>query len=334
MAVWYDGSGHARHLAQEVAAARPTFVSAAGGYRSVRFDGEQQHLTLSGIGREFQQTTIFVVAAPFTNAGSFRAFLAINRQGSNDYQTGLTIDQGPEWSRRFQSLNVEGSGFEGAVNLLKNYFDFGLQQRLCITSMPGEAGTRLYVDGNLEGERNRTDSMLHMDQLTVGARYYGSGPKPQISGMLEGDLAEVLIYDRVLGDAERANVEAYLSAKHDPRREVGVPRHRSGMGKALVKVTGAPAVQMFLPGFAVRQLPVELTNLNNLQYRADGKLVALAYDGNVYLLSDADGDGLEEKVELFWNNGGRCVRRSAWRSLRRDTSSAAACSWPASRNAR
>ena len=33
--------------------------------------------------------------------------------------------------------------------------------------------------------------------------------------------------------------------------------------------------------------------------------MALAYDGNVYLLSDTDGDGLEDKVELFWDNGGR-----------------------------
>ena len=27
--------------------------------------------------------------------------------------------------------------------------------------------------------------------------------------------------------------------------------------------------------------------------------------GNVYLLSDSDGDGLEDRVELFWDNRGR-----------------------------
>jgi putative heme-binding domain-containing protein len=62
---------------------------------------------------------------------------------------------------------------------------------------------------------------------------------------------------------------------------------------------------VLVPGFTVRQLPVNLTNINNVQYRADGKLVALAYDGNVYLLSDSDGDGLEDRVELFWDNKGR-----------------------------
>ncbi len=123
--------------------------------------------------------------------------------------------------------------------------------------------------------------------------------------MLDGDLAELLVYDRLLDDSERERVEAYLSAKHDPHRQVGLPRRRGGEGKPLVKVADPPPVQMLLPGFAVRQLPVELTNVNNLLYRADGKLVALAYDGNVYLLSDSDGDGLEDRVERFWNNEGR-----------------------------
>jgi hypothetical protein len=62
---------------------------------------------------------------------------------------------------------------------------------------------------------------------------------------------------------------------------------------------------MFLPGFTVRELPLDLTNINNVRYREDGKLVALAYDGNVYLLTDTDGDGLEDRAALFWDNKGR-----------------------------
>src|SRR5262249_49653877 len=76
-------------------------------------------------------------------------------------------------------------------------------------------------------------------------------------------------------------------------------------GRPLRAVVDPPAVQMFAPGFIVRELPVKLTNINNVRYRADGKLVALAYDGNVYILSDSDGDGLEDRVEVFWENKGR-----------------------------
>lgn len=62
---------------------------------------------------------------------------------------------------------------------------------------------------------------------------------------------------------------------------------------------------MLVPGFAVRILPVELTNLVNLQYRHDGVLVALGYNGNIWLLRDTDGDGLEDKASLFWDGKGK-----------------------------
>ena len=49
-------------------------------------------------------------------------------------------------------------------------------------------------------------------------------------------------------------------------------------------------------------MPLDLTNINNLKYRPDGTLVALAYDGKIWLLRDTDQDGLEDKAELFWDN--------------------------------
>jgi putative heme-binding domain-containing protein len=62
----------------------------------------------------------------------------------------------------------------------------------------------------------------------------------------------------------------------------------------------ATAVQMLVPGFTVRALPLELPNLNAVRYRADGKLVALSFSGKVYLLTDTDGDGLEDKATIFY----------------------------------
>ena len=45
-----------------------------------------------------------------------------------------------------------------------------------------------------------------------------------------------------------------------------------------------PPVQVLVPGFTVEQLPVDLTNINNVKYRPDGKLVALGYNGDIWLL--------------------------------------------------
>ena len=66
-----------------------------------------------------------------------------------------------------------------------------------------------------------------------------------------------------------------------------------------------PPVQMLVPGFVVEQLPVELNNINNIRYRHDGTLVALGYDGNVHLLTDTDGDGVEDSSRVFWENKGQ-----------------------------
>ncbi|MDA1231381.1 MAG: ThuA domain-containing protein, partial [Planctomycetota bacterium] len=125
-------------------------------------------------------------------------------------------------------------------------------------------------------------------------------------GPFRGDIAELLVYDRVLTNDETKSVRDYLNTKHAKLAE-DLPKElklsKSG-GVALVKVENPPAIQMLHPGFSVREIPVELTNLNNVRYRADGKLVTLGYNGDIHLLSDTDGDGMEDKAELFWKNEG------------------------------
>ena len=59
-------------------------------------------------------------------------------------------------------------------------------------------------------------------------------------------------------------------------------------------------VRMLVPGFTVRELPVELTNLNNLEYAPDGRLFAVGYDGRIHALTDTNGDGLEDASKEFY----------------------------------
>jgi putative heme-binding domain-containing protein len=70
----------------------------------------------------------------------------------------------------------------------------------------------------------------------------------------------------------------------------------------LAKASNPPLVQMLVPGFTVRELPVKLRNINNLVYAPDGRLFALGYDGYVYQLKDTDGDGLEDTATNFYDN--------------------------------
>jgi putative heme-binding domain-containing protein len=296
---WYDGSGHRRHLTQARAQAQPLFIDGA-----LRFDGQASFLERAGLKVSLEDFTLFVVAAPLSNSGGFRAFLAMHQQDREDFTSGVTVDMGFGYSGRFDALNVEGKGFGGMANLMAVPSDFGVVRRMTISSAPGPKGTTLRMDDQPAKSRDRAPSACVVDRIMVGARFFGNPPSDR--GFLDGDILEILVYDRVLDQAERKTVEGYLAARHGGKDQVVRPA-RLGPGKPLIAVRNPPAVQMLVPGFSTRELPVDLTNVNNVRYRPDGKLVALAYDGNIYLLSDANGDGIEEKVELFWENKGNVV---------------------------
>src|SRR5213592_334827 len=60
-------------------------------------------------------------------------------------------------------------------------------------------------------------------------------------------------------------------------------------------------VWMLTPGFTIRELPVKLSNVNNLRFTSDGRLTALGYDGRIHILRDTDGDGVEDQATVFWD---------------------------------
>ena len=97
--------------------------------------------------------------------------------------------------------------------------------------------------------------MIGLDQMMIGARLYSNDPAqpPYAQGIFDGAIAEVLVYDRALSDAERQKVEQTLLAKT-------VALHallHGAKGHALEPVKDPPPVQMLVPGFTVRELPLQ-----------------------------------------------------------------------------
>src|ERR1051326_7132024 len=74
-----------------------------------------------------------------------------------------------------------------------------------------------------------------------------------------------------------------------------------GLWRPLLAGEEKPIVHMLVPGFTVQELPVHLSNINNLRFAPDGRLFALGYDGRVHILRDTDGDSLEDQAEIFWD---------------------------------
>jgi len=302
LSVWSDASGHHRDFVQPTGADRPLRRTQEGlGF--VSFDGQRTHLAREEKGLTTENATIFLVVAPYSNDGEFRGFIAASAPDANDYTTGVTIDQSWAATPDFSAVNVEGAGFGGAANLKTDRTPLLRVTRLCVSSSVGQEGTQLFVDGRLAGKRDRARSKLQLDRLIVGARYYGNGEPAHTQGFFDGEIAEVIVYDRALAAEERTAVDNYLAKKYAAVKNVPAPPLRGG-SKRLQSVANPPAVQMLVPGFTARELPVELTNVNNVLYREDGKLVALTYSGDVYLLADTDGDGLEDQAKLYWEGNG------------------------------
>ncbi|HTD88329.1 MAG TPA: hypothetical protein VK850_17280, partial [Candidatus Binatia bacterium] len=298
-----DGSARGLRGFQLVPERRPSLVS-DGQAAYFRFDGKDDFLAFIGAKESAAELTVIVLAAPKSNPGNFSALCGMAATGNNDYTTGLNLDFGPSATKDLSVINVECPGCQGARDLLAPGFlnaadrPFGGFHVFTARSKIGNNGIEVFLDGFKGGARDRSESRIALDHIVIGARLYSNDPAqpPFAQGHFDGAIAEVLIYNRAVTEDERRTIEQALLAK-----TVALNGLLSGAkGHALETVKNPPIVQMLVPGFTVQELPLKIVNVNNVRYRHDGKLVALGYDGRIHLLTDTDGDGLEDYSEFFW----------------------------------
>jgi putative heme-binding domain-containing protein len=176
---------------------------------------------------------------------------------------------------------------------------FGDFHVFTVRSRIGKTGDELFLDGFKGGERERLESNIGFDQMVIGGRLYSNDATqpPFAQGSLDGAIAQVLVYDRALSEDERTAVEQALAAQIVQLQAL----LHGAKGHALETLKDPPVVQMLVPGFTVEELPLKIGNVNNVRYRPDGRVMALGYDGRLHLLGDTNGDGLEDKDELYWD---------------------------------
>jgi hypothetical protein len=209
---WLDGSGNGRHASQPVADFRPVLKTSPGG-TAVRFDGTNDFLREHAAGTAIRPRRRSSLSQPPTSTQASSAlFSRCILHGQNDYVAGLNVDLGGAGSGTIDRINVEAAGAGGERNLFPRASNFGTFHVYGVVGGSGANGCAFFVDGKLEGQRDRTPSGSVSTELLLGARCYGNdGKPPAAASFLRGDIAEVLVFNHALSDAERRAVEAGCS---------------------------------------------------------------------------------------------------------------------------
>ncbi len=166
---------------------------------AIQFDGRNDVVRTRPFSRRTRTWTLIAVVAPLRPAKG--AIASACATGGNDYDSGFTVDLYGSTSQ-FEYLSVEGAGRQGGrLNQRSHASPFGPFTLVVVTRDGTEI--RLHVDGVLEGARPVSPAETVMDEIRIGARYYG-GREVEF---LKGEIAETLLYDRALSDAELTAIE-------------------------------------------------------------------------------------------------------------------------------
>ena len=194
VSAWADASGYGNSVGQATGMKMPTFQAAQlNGHSYLAFDGVDDTLfkpSASGFACTTGHTVIAVLNP--TTAVAYGMAVVTNYQGNEMRQTGSGGT--PQWMIPSGFYQVDGlNNVSGSWKVWSGTFSVGT------------GDLELFINGASQGTENDGSA------LAVGDIYLGS--RTDTYHWL-GDMAEVLVFDDVLGAGERGNVESYLMAKY------------------------------------------------------------------------------------------------------------------------
>ena len=194
---WSDSTGLGHHAAQAAAGEQPTYTpSGIKGHPSLSFGGAAALATGDCV--NFSNHTVFVVAKA-TVINAYRDFLGSGGTNPGDILM-MNVAEG-----KYRGHYWAGSGIlvvdsaSPSVTAPTVY-----EQRL------DDAGLRIYRNGVSDGAVADAGAArpTTLRPVVVGVRALSD-----FGDRFVGEMSEVLVYERALSDAERAQVERYLTAK-------------------------------------------------------------------------------------------------------------------------
>lgn len=200
VATWTDKSGNARDATQATSGSRPLMATdtITTGKKALSFDGTDDILgTAAGIYSGSAARSIFAVYKSDVATGN----ASIAGQGLYDSPaTWFSIMSRADYGDPFLSS-------WGLANGLIGPLPRNTSPKIAHASYNGTT-SKLYKNSGLLNSATRSLNTIS-GAFLIGGNYYSS------SNFLNGDIGEILVYNRVLAEGERKMVDCYLSGKWD-----------------------------------------------------------------------------------------------------------------------
>jgi hypothetical protein len=210
VATWSDQSGNGYDATQGGSAARPTFIaSGLNGLPVVRFDGTDDTLTLSasslGMLRNVAGATIFSVIRYSTNATTEGLIFIANNTTSN-----FRVMMRKNSTSRFETYGrrLDSDTFQNVISSSINNSNFRIHSALFNFQ---NTLLQQFINGALDGQK--TDFQTSGNTSDTDSNNIRIGNAVTVSSILNGDIAEIIVYNRALNTSELAQVHRYLSRK-------------------------------------------------------------------------------------------------------------------------
>lgn len=204
--VWHDASGLNNHASAGSGA--PTLVTnALNGKPVLRFDGSDDYLTLPAGFQNFTAgMSLYIVAKPTALQSGFKFMILGNGPSQQNIGLGRA---GSTSGLQYWTDNSSGSTdwFDTSYGLVANETAV-----FSVTQAGGSANSLSYAEVAKNGVAIHGEAVYVPPVASRGQNYIGKSYWNE--GIFQGDIAEIILYNRELTPTEQASVRSYIEDKY------------------------------------------------------------------------------------------------------------------------
>jgi hypothetical protein len=208
--LWADASGNGYNATQSTTAARPTYVAnGLNGLPVVRFDGTDDRMATTQAGIiNGSNATVFVIFN--TNKTTPSDDIVFSAPAANPSAGGRGFDFRINPTTLALAINAAGTATSATKTITVNDSVFRMITGFFDASL-ASLEQKLFINGKIEAETtNAGASLTAASPFTLGA-FTSAGSS--FGSFLQGDIAEIIVYNRAVNTSELSLVHKYLSRK-------------------------------------------------------------------------------------------------------------------------